>query len=66
MQLVLLKKDVSREVAGADKLWPFRIGSHDHDYHSEICDVMETLTFCSWALSPVWRIPYGNAEVSKI
>ena len=45
VQLVLLKKDVSREIAGADKLWPFR-SSHVHDYRSE-GDVIQTLTFCS-------------------
>ena len=43
VKLVLLKKDVSREVAGADKLWSFR---SSHDYRSE-SDVIQTSTFCS-------------------
>ena len=62
VELVLLKKDVSREVAGADKLWPFR-SSHVHDYCSE-GDVIQTSTFCSCVGVVSGLKNCGNAEVS--
>ena len=54
VKLVLLKKDVSREVAGADKLWPFR-SSHAYDYRSEGDVIVHRLRpfVRAWGVSPV-------------